>query len=363
MKICFFLSSKNILPPAKTGGIEQPAYYLIKELKKRGHEITLYAAKGSSVKGVKVRNISPYDPKKIKLDYVNYENQTTRFYDISALVDFFRLRMDNNFDIIYYCNYIFFEILPFAKATKKPILIQINYPHDKIYPHIKDSILKIKNVNYVAMSNYVKKLMPSLSYAGTVYPVFDMNDFEYSSKKREYLFFIGRICPAKGVHLAIQIALQAGKNLIIAGRLDEEYKDYFNNKIKKYIDNKKIKFIGEIDFKAKNKIYGKAIATLFTSQWNEPFGIVQIESMAAGTPVLSFDQSAAREIIKNGVNGYIVRNGDIDAMAKAVFKADKLDKNKIRKYVENKFSMEKEADKFEKICYKMIKNNKKINEI
>lgn len=354
MKICIFLSSRNIVPPIKTGGIEQSTYYLIRELIKRGHDVTLYTGKDSTMPGATINEISPYNSENSKINFLNHEMQVDRFYDLSALVNFFAERKDDKFDIIFYSNYIFYEILPFAKMTKKPILIQINYPHDRIYPFLRNRIVNIKNIYYVAVSEYVKKLMPGLSYIKTIYPVLDVNNFDYSFDVGEHLFFIGRICPDKGVHHAIKVAIKLGKKLIIAGRLDEEYKSYYKSDLMPYIDGKKIKYIGEIDFQTKNKIFRKSIATLFTSQWNEPFGIVQIESMAAGTPVISFDRAAAREIIKNGVSGYIVKDGDINAMSDAVAKAERINRKKIREYVEKKFSIKKEVDKFEATCRKII---------
>lgn len=356
MKIAFFFSLKNIIPAPKTGGIEQPAYYLIKELIKRKHDITLFAAPGSKIKGAEIRNISPF-PMKAKIKYSDIKEKANCFYDLEALTDFFHSGEAEKFDIIFFCNYIFYEILPFVKFTKTPILIQINYPHGEIYPHIKHNLLKYKNVFYTPVSNFIKKLMPELSYQDIIYPVFDIRDFNYSEKKGDYLLFIGRICSDKGVHLAVQAALKADRKLVIAGEIRESNMSYFNENIKPYIDNKRIIYVGEVDFKTKVKIYSKASATLFTSQWAEPFGAVQIESMAVGTPVVAFDNAAASEIIKNGVSGYIVKNGNVDEMAKAAIKSEKLNRRKVRHYVEEKFSIKKEADKFEKICRKIIKTN------
>jgi glycosyltransferase involved in cell wall biosynthesis len=354
MKIAFFFSSKNIIPPLKTGGIEQPAYYLIKELIKRKHDITLFAAPGSKIEGTAVKKIFSFPvAKKLKHSYI--EERVNSFYDLGALADFFHSGESEKFDVIFFCNYIFYEILPFTRWTKTPVLIQINYPHKESYSYLKDGLLTYKNVFYTPVSNFIKKIMPELPYQNTIYPVFDINDFKYSEKGGEYLLFIGRICSDKGTHLAVQAALKANKKLVIAGEVSESNRDYFNKTVRPYIDNKKIIYVGEVDFKTKVEIYSKAIATLFTSQWDEPFGVVQLESMAAGTPVVAFKNSAVNEIVRGGVSGYIVKNGDIDAMARAANEVEKLNRRKVRQYVEEKFSIEKEADKFEKICRKIIK--------
>jgi glycosyltransferase involved in cell wall biosynthesis len=357
MKIAFFLSSRNIIPPAKTGGLEQPFYYFIKELVKRGHDITLYAAPGSKINGVKIKYISPF-PTFTKQKFLNLQERITSFYDLSALGNFFYTKEADKFDIIQFGNYIFYEILPFSKWTKTPIIVQINYPHDEIYPYIKHGLGKHNNIYYLPVSNFIKSIMPDLQCLQAVYPVPDFSDFSYSEKSNGYLFYIGRICPEKGVDLAVKIAIKSNKKLIIAGGIGESQKEFFRDYIKPYIDNDKIVYVGEVGFKYKLKLYKNALATLFPIRWNEPFGNVLLESMACGTPTIAFDRAAVREIIKNKKNGLIVADGDIQAFVKAVGKIDKLDRNLVRKYTIEHFSIKKEVDKYEKICEQILKDKK-----
>lgn len=358
MKIAFFCSSRSIIPPPKTGGIEWATYYLTKELAKRGHEITLYAAPGSRVPGVKIKEISPF-PTLVKQEYANLQERITSFYDLTAFANFFRTEDDKNFDLIHCTNYIFYEILPFTKWSDIPTVIQICYPHDIIYPYLEGHLKHFKNVYYLPVSNFIKTVMPGLPYLEPLYSVVDLKDFPLSLGKGDYLFFIGRICHQKAPHLAIQAALRAKKRLIIAGGVTEPNQEYFRTLIKPHIDNKNIVYVGEIDLKTKVKIYQGALALLFPVQWDEPFGVVLLESMACGTPVVAFDRAAVREIVKNKVNGYIVPDGNVEKMARAVEEIGKISRRKVRQYAEDNFSISDWAKKYENIIHPLILKNKK----
>jgi len=358
-KIVFFSSAKNFVTADKTGGIEQSLYYFVRELSKRGHKIVLYTASKSKIPGVEVRNMLPSH---LNNKYFNNLDESSKeksvsFFDASALIDFFHFKEDEKFDLIIFFGYKFYEYLPFSKLTGLPIISQINYDHGEIYPAIKEVLKKYKNVQYLPVSNSIKKTMPDLPYLEVVYPVFDFKDFVFSPKEGKYLLFIGRICPEKGVDIAINVAKQSNKKLIIAGPIRDI--DYFEAKIKPYLDNQRIFYIGEVGFKKKVELYQNALATLFPIRWNEPFGIVAVESMACGTPVIAFDRAAMREIIKNGINGYIVKDGDVGQMVRAVKEISKIERKNARKYAEKLFSLEKWTDKLENICLNLAKYGKK----
>lgn len=352
------MSSRNIVPPPKTGGIEQPAFYLIKELVKRGHRITLFAAPGSKIKGAKVEKISPFSTI-AKLERGQLEERVNNFYDTAALADFFASGRQKNFDLIQFNDHVFYKILPFAGQSEIPIVIQINYPHKEIFPYLKKSISGIKNVHYLPMSDFIKSAMPGLNYLEPFYPSFDFDDFPLSFSKREHLLFIGRICPEKGVHLAIEAAKKADRKLIIAGGVSPSNLSYFSNFIKPQIDDKNIIYLGEVDFKTKIKFFQKAAATLFPIQWDEPFGLVLVESMACGTPVIAFDRAAVREIVRDKISGYIVSDGDIEAMTRAIGKIGKFNRREVRRYAEENFSINDWAKKYEDIVRPLILKNKK----
>ena len=362
MRIALFCSSRNIIPPRKTGGTEQPVFYLAKGLAEKGHRVTLYAAKGSKVPGVKIKEISPFAFG--SKDYFDSRDFAASFYDLAALADFFK-KDAKNFDIVQFNSFVFYEILPFVGFSKVPvpIIIRINHSsHRFIYPYIKNRLKKFKNVHYLPISNFIKTCMPGLPYLKPIYPAIDLDDFKFSKKPDDYLLFIGRLCPKKGAHLAIKAARKARKPLIIAGEIDEQLPyPYFKNFIFPYIDNKNIIYAGEVDYKTKIKLYRGALATLFPIQEDEAFGNVQIESMACGTPVVAFDRAACREAIKDGESGFIVKDGDVNQMAAAVKKISGLDRMKVRKWAEGNFSLPEMVKKYEEM-YKLVIGKNKIKE-
>jgi len=354
MKIALFCSSRNRIPSIKTGGTEQPIFYLAKGLAERGHRVVLYAAKGSKVPGVRVREISPFATFS-EQKYLNIQERISSFYDLTALSDFFKNEADK-FDIIQFNSYIFYEILPFIKFSKTPVIIRINYPHNLIYPYIKDGLKKYRNVHYLPISRFIKSVMPGLKYLDSIPPAVDMDDFKFSNKPKDYLLSIGRICHDKGTDIAIEVAKKLKIKLILAGRIDEqEPYNYFNKFIKPNLKNKHIEYIGEVDFREKIKLYQGAQATLFPIQWDEPFGNVPIESMACGTPVVAFNQGAIKESVKNSLSGYIVK--DANEMIKAIKNIDKLKREKVREWAEDNFSLDQYIKKHEEVYRQLIKKH------
>src|SRR3989339_7099 len=354
MKIAFFLSSKNVVSHDRGGGVEYFSYFLTRELARRGHNLTVYAAPGSKIPGVNTREISPF-PTNVDMEYANLQERITSFYDLSALSDFFIGGEWKKFDLVQYNNYIFYEILPFVKLAAIPVIIHVHYSHKTIYPYIKERLSQYKNIHYLPVSDFTKTLMPELPYLDKIYPAIDLNDFPYSENHDGYLLFLSRICPEKGTHLAVKAARQAGERLVIAGGVSRSHYAYFNTEIKPYIDNKNIIYVGEADLRTRIKIYQKAAALLFPIQWDETFGLVMAEAMACGTPVIAFDRAAVREIVKDGVSGFIVPDGSIEAMAEAGKRITQLDRKRVRRWAEDNFSVKIWAEKYEKICEKLSK--------
>src|SRR6185312_5084153 len=130
-------------------------------------------------------------------------------------------------------------------------------------------------------------------------------DYRLQKDKQQYLSFIGRIAPIKGTHLAIEIAKQSGIPLKIAGEVQPAYREYFEAKVKPHIDGKFIEYVGLADLAAKNELLGNSLAMLFPIQWDEPFGLVMVESMACGTPVLALRGGSVPEVVQDGISGVV----------------------------------------------------------
>jgi glycosyltransferase involved in cell wall biosynthesis len=139
----------------------------------------------------------------------------------------------------------------------------------------------------------------------TIHHGIDLSSYRLQTRKQNYLSFLGRIAPIKGTHIAIEIAKKSGIPLKIAGEVQPIFQDYFDRMIKPHIDGKFIEYIGEADLAAKNELLGNSLAMLFPIQWNEPFGLVMIEAMACGTPVLALPGGAVEEVVCNGISGFV----------------------------------------------------------
>ena len=191
-KIVFFTSAKNIVPPPKTGGIEQPLYYLIRELAKNGHGVVLYAGNESKIPGVETRCIIPDKTNRKAFNDLegSLREKAISFVDSISLVDFFSSRENNNYDIICFYGYKFYEYLPFSRFTDLPVIIQINYPHEELYSGFKEVIKKYKNVpSLTSMSDSIRQVMPELPYLETIYPVPDFNDFFFRQGRKKFSFY------------------------------------------------------------------------------------------------------------------------------------------------------------------------------
>jgi glycosyltransferase involved in cell wall biosynthesis len=197
-------------------------------------------------------------------------------------------------------------------------------------------------ISYVMISDAQRQL-ESMPRMQTIHHGVPMSAYTSVEEKRPYLAFIGRIAPIKGTHLAIEVAKKSGIPLKIAGEVQPVFQDYFDAQIQPHIDGRFIEYLGPADFAAKNELLGNAMAMLFPIQWDEPFGLVMIESMACGTPVLAFEGGSVREIVKNGVSGWVC--GCIDEMVEAVQTLN-LRSHVVREYARDNFSVDAMVERY-----------------
>jgi glycosyltransferase involved in cell wall biosynthesis len=192
----------------------------------------------------------------------------------------------------------------------------------------------------VAIARWLARVEP-MPNIRTVHHGIPVEDYVFSSEKEDYVAFLGRMAPCKGPHLAIAAARRAGIRLKLAGEIQPLFRDYWEREIAPLIDGRQIEYVGEADFVLKNQLLSNARALLFPIQWQEPFGLVLIEAMACGTPVLAFEGGAVEEIVRDGANGWICR--DVDDMARRIVSPG-IDPASCRAFVEKTFSVAKMAD-------------------
>jgi glycosyltransferase involved in cell wall biosynthesis len=192
----------------------------------------------------------------------------------------------------------------------------------------------------IAMSHNQRAALPGLNWLATIHHGLPKEQYSFQPQNGKYLVFLGRICKDKGIEDAIAIAESSGMHLKIAGSVDAANIDYFNAAVKPHL-SEKIEFIGEVGDSQKSDLLGNAYALLFPIKWREPFGLVLIEAMSCGTPVIAYDDGAVREIIQNGMTGFIC-NG-IEEAAQSIEKIASLSRQTIRLNFEQCFSAERMA--------------------
>jgi len=332
------------VPPSTYGGTELVISWLCDELVRRGHEVTLFATEDSKTSA----KLVPIWPKslwsaKLKTPHVVF----------SLLYDKL-ISLQNEFDIIHdHCEWY---TVPFSKFLKPPIITTLHHPLTE------EAIVlykKFPNINYVAVSKNQKKQGPGINLIKTIYHGLPIEKYEFNPKPEEYLLWLSKIIPQKGVAEAIEIAKIAGQKLIISGIIPSEYGDYFEYRLKPLIHGKQIQFVGAADFRKKVELFKNAKAFLFPVKRPEPFGLVVIESMACGTPVIAFKEGSMPELIEDQKNGFLVNS--IEEAYQALKKIDQISREYCRDYVKKNFNLKRMVNRYEKLYKKILskKNEKK----
>ncbi|HUQ49947.1 MAG TPA: glycosyltransferase family 4 protein [Terriglobales bacterium] len=329
------------IPPPKYGGTELFVEQLALGLKALGHEVVVYT-NGESTVDVEKRWLFAESEWPLKDDVYfslrDLQHHSWAVHDAAKRCDIIHV---NNLAGI-----------AFSKFVNQPFVNTVHHPLEKslssFYSHYP-------NVHHACISHFQAKEHKVLN-STTIHHGLNESMYRLSEVKEDYLVFLGRIAPVKGVHLAIEAAKKAGMPLKIAGQVQPLYNDYFEQQVKPHLDGKNVEFVGEMGLTEKNELLGKARALLFPIQWHEPFGLVMVESMACGTPVLAFAGGSVAEIVEDGVSGYICK--DTDEMAERA-KTVQLPAKAIRAYVEEKFSLRKMVQGYVDLYEKLLNENRK----
>src|SRR5262249_20563210 len=309
------------VPPPMYGGTELFIAQLALGLKSEGIEVVVYT-NGESTLPVETRWL--YDKPQWPIQGEVYDNLKDLNHTAWAIHDAMP-----SCDILHLNNV---AGLVCSRFLQKPFVYTVHHP---FVAGLNEFYGYYPKVNYITISDFQREklTMPKIR---TVHHGLDMSAYRPNLTERGYLSFLGRIAPIKGTHLAIQTAKQAGIPLKIAGEVQPLFKDYFDREIKPHVDGKFIEFVGEADLKTKNELLGNSLALLFPIQWDEPFGLVMIEAMACGTPVLAFPRGAVPEVVKDGISGYLCHS--LEEMVAHSRQLD-FDPTTVRQYAEENFSL------------------------
>ncbi|MGZ4812562.1 MAG: glycosyltransferase family 4 protein [Terriglobales bacterium] len=324
MRIALIAPPFISVPPTVYGGTELFIAHLAVGLKQLGHDVVVYA-NGESTVPVALKSLYPTSEWPIQGEVhgslKDFNHSAWAIADAHASCDL--LHLNNAPGLVY------------SRFVSTPFVYTIHHPQE---PALSNFYGYYPEVTYVTISDFqrFRETMPRIN---TIHHGLDFSKYRLATEKQPYLAFIGRIAPVKGTHLAIQIAKQAGIPLKIAGEIQPLNQSYFEAEVKPHLDGDFIQYIGEADLEAKNELLGNALAMLFPIQWDEPFGLVMIEAMACGTPVIAMPGGSVPEIVKHGISGFVGR--DVEEMAKYACRAPQFDPAQVRAYAEREFSIER----------------------
>ena len=334
MKIAQIAPLWERVPPFRYGGIELIVGLLTDELVRRGHEVTLFASGDS----ITTANLKSVHDQALRLDPNIKE---AGLYEQMMLYDAYRNAQD--FDIIH--SHIGCAALPYSSFVKTPT---VHTMHGIFTADNEKMFQRFSWQPYVSISEAQREPRLGLNYIHTVYNGIDTDTYTFQPTPAQptYLAFVGRLSPEKGPLEAIKIARASGLPLKMAGKIDVVDRDFYREQLEPEIDGEQIQYLGEVSHEEKVQLLGGASVTLFPITWREPFGLVMIESMASGTPVIGMGLGSVPEIIAHEKTGFVCHS--LENMIEAIPEAIKLDRRTCRDYVLSRFSVQSMTDQYEK---------------
>lgn len=364
MKIAHIAPPWIAIPPENYGGTEIFIYNLVEELVAQGHDVTLLAPGDASTSA----KLVSFFPQSLIDTGVPWQGHLKAYYHLHKSVEYVKA---HEFDIVHInlssTQDMYLFPLVASLTTPHVMTLHSHFPFDRVQicegalPWIGDADIFYmewaSSVPMVALSERARNAETyALNFVGVVHHGLSAVQFRPTVKQPEDFFvWLGHFVPAKGPHLAIEAAQRADVPLVLAGNIEQSRKesvDFFENMIKPHIDDRQIKYIGLVDMEQKIDLLSRARGLLNPIAWEEPFGLVMIEAMAVGCPVISFARGAATEIVAHQKSGFLVH--DVDEMIRYIPKIDEIDRKVTHQYAERHFSARAMAEKYTNIYNKVI---------
>jgi glycosyltransferase involved in cell wall biosynthesis len=327
------------VPPPGYGGIEFVVALLCDALVEQGHQVDLFCAPGSK----STANVHPLldaaHPEHIERALFEADHVARAFAAIDAEAD-----RDEPFDVVHdHCG---FTPLAMADRLSTPLVHTVHGPFDHDTSPFYAFHARKGRIVCISRSQ-ASMAPPEAKVSSVVYNPIDVDSWPVGHYKDDYLLWVARMVEEKGPHRAIRVAQAVGRPLILAGPVQPGHERFFATQVEPHIDGEMIRYVGEVGGARKQRLFADAFAFLMPIRWPEPFGMVMVEALAAGTPVLAFAQGAAPEIIEHGVNGFLI--DDEDEMAAMVEQAATIEPEQCRRTAAERFAPDRVAVGYEAV--------------
>ena len=339
MRIAQIAPLAESVPPRLYGGTERVVAWLVEELVQLGHDVTLFATGDSKTRA----NLVPVLPRALRLGRPRSDPVAAQ----AALLEAVAARA-GEFDIIH--SHIDWLHLPLLSRLGVPF---VTTPHGRLdLPGLPEVIRRFPSAPFISISQNQRGPIGEANWLGTVYHGMPADLLRPSFAPGTYLAFLGRLTKEKGPEAAIRIARAVGLPLRVAAKVPRGEQRYFKEVLEPLIDGDQVKLTGEVNDKTKEEFLARAAALLFPIDWPEPFGLVMIEAMACGTPVIAFRRGSVPEIIEEGISGYVVdtEGGAVEAISQL----GKLDRSRVRTAFERRFTARRMAEGYVENYRKVI---------
>lgn len=329
MKIAIIAHTNFPIAEPYAGGLEMITYNLVKKLQAAGHEVVLYGHPNSSADlPVKI-----FEDISLTSFYTDYDKVDKNLFDQTVSSYYSRVMIDvlsSDYDIIHNHSLHYLPII-LGEQSLVPFITTFHTP---VFPELDFALKTIKKPKqyFTTVSKSLSNTYKHLINSSVIYNGICLDEWTYNESPQNYVFWYGRICPEKGTHTAIKAAKSVGQKILIAGPISN--KEYFDKEVKHLIDNNKVRYIGHLKQAEINQVLRNAKIMLFTSIWDEPYGLTLAESLACGTPVVSWDKGAAVEILDKTC-GIIIPPFDMDKYASGILAAQLLDRKSCRQRAES----------------------------
>ncbi|MEO5941323.1 MAG: glycosyltransferase family 4 protein [Candidatus Limnocylindrales bacterium] len=345
MRIAQLAPTYERVPPRAYGGTELIVHLVTEELVARGHQVTLFAS-GDSLTRAELRSVARAPQRYGESTPEGFSH--AEYLQLANAQAAFRVAADGAFDLVH--SHAGIEGLVLGAASRTPVISTMHNAFAPVTQPIWDAYPWFHH----AVSAASAATYPARGALAPIHHGIDVATCRFEPRPTEgYLLFLGRFSAAKGADRALEAARRAGHRLILAGKVDGADGEFFETSIAPHLDGDRARYVGEVAGEAKRELLAGADALLFPIEWSEPFGLVMVEALSSGTPVIGFRRASVPEVVEDGVTGFVVDG--LDAMVEAIGRLGEIDRRACRTAAETRFSVGRMVDDIEAM-YRTVLN-------